>query len=295
MRYPLAAILLFAIGLLGGCAAKPFVLLTDPYWELYLSQSGALAALEASAAARGYVLVTRSVDVAGNVPAQLQQAIAASHGRLFLLSPLLSKYGEETARAFPHERFAYYSESGREAPSNALSLVSDPGKGFYEAGAWAARYVKQESDKRGSALSVCALFAGAPPGRAEARRQFLAGFATVEGGPPLHEIEVGAQADKNAVRIFLNDAKLKSPGLYVLASPATDGYALDLLKDDQTPLAVENWMPGAQYGDKVVLSLEEQIVPVLAKIVETLTSPADTRIRIPWRIIATGGGVSGSG
>jgi len=295
MRYPLVAILFLAIGLLGGCSSKPFVVLTDPYWALYLSQSGALAELKAGAAAQGYHLTTRDVDVTGNVPAQLQQAIVESDGRLFLLSPLLSQYGEETAQNFPRDRFAYFSEAGRESPANAVRLISDPGKGFYEAGAWAARYVKQESDKRGTVLSVCALFADAPPSRAVAREQFLAGFSTVAGAPPLHEIEVGAQADKNAVRIFLNDAKLKSPGLYVLASPATDGYTLDLLKDDQTPLAVENWVHGAQYSEKVALSLEEEILPALAKIVETLSNPADTRIRIPWRPVATGGGVSGHG
>ncbi len=295
MRYPLTAILLLAIGLLGGCSAKPFVLLTDPYWELYLTQSGALAKLEAGATERGYHLTTRSIDVTGNVPTQLQQAIPASHARFFLLSPLLSQYGDETAEAFPRDRFAYFSEEGRNSPANAVRLVSDPGKGFHEAGAWAASYVKRESDRRGTVLSVCAVFADATPGRAEARRQFLAGFATVEGGPPLHEIRVGLQADKNAVRVFLNDARLKSPGLYVLASPATDGYSLDLLKDDRTPLVVENWVPGAQHGDKVVLSLDEEIIPALAKIVETLSNPADTRIRIPWRPIATGGGVSGRG
>lgn len=289
LRWLLPLVAAFA---LAGCSRAPLVFLSDRYWTLFLAESGARPQLAAAAAAKGYRLEIASIDPAGNVPEQLRAAVGTSRAATFLLSPLLSDWGSEIAAQFPRDHFIYFADGGGTLPSNATVLVSDPVPAFEQAGEWAARFVQSQSQSGGSTRSLCAVFAVAPRSLDAARSAFIKGYDRVDPRPSLHEIEVGIPVDRNAVRIFLNDARLKNPALYALLSPATDSYCLDLLNGNDTPLLVENWVEDAQYSTKVAFSVEEQVVPTLMKIVETLGPRADTRIRIPWRAVAAGGGAS---
>jgi hypothetical protein len=313
VRIFLVATLWFAV-LLVGCSRGSILVISDPYWLAGRGiSSPVLAPAKAAAAASGYSLRVREVAAAASVSAVEDAVKSAPSVRLVVLSPLLSHVADGIASNDPQLRIAAFSaqeENNQSPPENLIALVSTPDNAFVSAGVYAARFAESASrgvpapknarsasasDDTGRAPAgsgatagahggtVVSIFLDDAVGQAESDA-FASGYGSAGDSETLDTIFAGGDVDRNKLRTAITSHPPGSVALFVLAAPGYDAFVLDALKTDQTPIMMMNWEGGADYSNKVVYTMDEDVAQALRKVVETIGHAADNRIGIPWNI-----------
>ena len=284
-RYALTVLLLSIAFLLSSCSREGLLVVSDQYWyqgalEGEAIKSGIVNAGKRAGLSVRVAVVTHAADSGSKLSAELHHSSA----QIVILSPLYSADAEKLAREFPKRRIVAFgagSASPKQRPGNLVLLVSDPGAIFRKAGERAAKELDSLPDH---SKQVAAVF---PTGDAgdKALAAFSSGLDTGMNQHPLSTIRVSGAIDETALRRFMDDSRAKNTGLYLLAAPVLNAYAVGLLKDSTTPIITEGWVYGSTYSDKVLFSIDKDIPAALMKVVETMGRPADNEIRIPWDLV----------
>ncbi len=282
--YALPVFFLSIAFLLSSCSREGLLVVTDQYWDQgVLAGEGVKSRIMDAGRRAGLSVRVAVVPHAANTGSKLAAELRGSSAQIVVLSPLYSADADHLAREFPNKRIvAFESGSSTPRPENLVLLISDPGTVFRKAGERAA---KQLDSLAGGSVQVAAVF---PHGGAgdKALDAFSAGLESGSVHYPLSTIRVGGAVDETALRRFIEDSRAKNTGLYLLAAPQLNGYAVQLLKDSKAPIVTEDWIYGSTYSDKVLFSINKDIPSALMKVVETMGRPADNEIRIPWDLVA---------
>lgn len=285
-RYALFAVLLCVVVLLSACSGPNLLIITDPYWYAGEVRAGRFAAqLARLSKERKVQITTVVVPYTPTDPGKLIAAIEKNRGYFILLSPLFSNGVRSPAARFADRLFIAFSSSLRRkgALVNLITLIPGPTSIFRKAGERVAEYLRDHRTPKG-VERVAAVFPGDAEGRV-ALSSFTSGIERGSYRPELSTIYVNGDSDRGRLRRFIDDVRARHVALYVLAAPAFNAYAFELLKDSTTPVVTENWRYGATYSGKVLFSLDQDIPLALMKVVETMHPPADNEIRIPWELV----------
>jgi len=267
---------------LTSCSRSSVLILTDPYWNAaVLNQNATFKAVERSASESGIVLSVRETSLDPKDVAGIQKLIAKLRATNVILSPLLSSAAVSVARSVPKKRIAAFLPEAADAPDNLVSIVSLPAAAFREAGVLASQFGGSPTGREGR---VVALFSD-DPASIEEETAFRAGYDSTATSLTILTANNG---DRTRLRSELTDQTAGKVGLYVLAAPGLNSFAFDVLKTDHAPIMTENWIGGALYSDKVVYSIDEDIVRALRKTVERMTRGADKDIGVLWNVRAVG-------
>lgn len=283
--------LVFGTLVLTACSHQDLLFISDQYWQATVLDSSRFKdGLANLSSARGVRAKTIVVPYTSADSAKLVGAIGENEGATVVLSPLYSPEAETLAAQFPDRRIVVFSATvpTKVRLSNVVYLVSDPTAVFKSA----AKRVSERLSVRNSGGDVPAV-AGVFSDDSEGRRAmsgFRAGLETASVRPELYAIQVSGEADRSRLRSFLDDSAVRNVGIYLLAAPALNAYAVELLKNNASPIVTENWNFGATYSGKVIFSLDKDIPSALMKVVETMGRPSDNEIRIPWSIVTGRGG-----
>ena len=292
-RCGLTLILLILALMATSCSRRDLLIVTDQYWQAATLENGGVAAgLARQGSERGVSIQTVVVPYTPSNTAKLAAEVRTHPARLILLSPLYSIDAAGLANELPDRHFAAFSTEAQSSGvranvPNLVYLISDPGPVFTLAGKRLEGYLGRQSNGS-EVVRVAAIFSDDSSGTA-ASVGFVKGIEGEVTKPDLLTLRVAGNADRGRVRQFIDDARAKNVSAYVLAAPALNSYAVELLKDSSTPIVTEDWIYGSTYSNKVLFSVDQDIPSALMKVVETMGRAADNEIRIPWDLVSATG------
>lgn len=285
-RSPLLALAALSL-LLSSCSSRSLLILTDQYWKAAVLQSPSFERGMRAVRKKGFRVKSATVAYSTSATKKLAADVRKSGSSMILLSPLFSGDAPVLAREFADRRFyAFGSASGQSPatePANLVRLVPDIAPAFTRAARRIERYLAGKTP--GGRIEIAALFSQSARGR-RALSAFRSAIRSSSSPPLLSVLQLGSGADRGRLSQFLQDAQAKGVALYLLADPGLNAEAVTILKDDKTPIVTENWFYGSTYSNKVLFSIDEDIPSAIMKILETMGTPADKEIRVPWDIVA---------